>query len=81
MNLIEPDIAQLVNELMDTFIDDGSCEFTTALAEPLPSWGGLLRELEDGAAMSHLWLLAPVLLLAAVVGSFQLILPREDYSL
>jgi hypothetical protein len=41
----------------------------------------LLRELEDGAALSHLWLLAPVLLLAAVVGSFQLILPREDYSL
>jgi len=51
------------------------------VAEPLPSWGGLLRELEDGAALSHLWLLAPVLLLAAVVGSFQLILPREDYSL
>ena len=37
MNLIEPDIARLVNELMDSFIDQGSCEFTTALAEPLPS--------------------------------------------
>ena len=37
MNLIEPDIAQLVNELIDEFIDNGSCEFTTALAEPLPS--------------------------------------------
>ena len=37
MNLIEPDIARLVNELIDAFIDDGSCEFTTALAEPLPS--------------------------------------------
>jgi cytochrome P450 len=37
MNLIEPDIARLVNELIDGFIDDGSCEFTTALAEPLPS--------------------------------------------
>jgi cytochrome P450 len=37
MNLIEPDIALLVNELMDRFIDEGSCEFTTALAEPLPS--------------------------------------------
>jgi cytochrome P450 len=37
MNLIEPDIAQLVNELIDGFIDTGSCEFTTALAEPLPS--------------------------------------------
>jgi len=37
MNLIEPDIAGLVNELIDGFVDDGSCEFTTALAEPLPS--------------------------------------------
>ena len=37
MNLIEPDIARLVNEFIDGFIDDGSCEFTTALAEPLPS--------------------------------------------
>jgi cytochrome P450 len=37
MNLIEPDIAQLVNELIDRFVDEGSCEFTTALAEPLPS--------------------------------------------
>jgi cytochrome P450 len=37
MNLIEPDITRLVNELIDAFIDEGSCEFTTALAEPLPS--------------------------------------------
>jgi cytochrome P450 len=37
MNLIEPDIAQLVNEFIDGFVDDGACEFTTALAEPLPS--------------------------------------------
>lgn len=37
MNLIEPDIASLVNDLMDGFVDQGSCEFTTALAEPLPS--------------------------------------------
>jgi ABC-type dipeptide/oligopeptide/nickel transport system permease subunit len=50
------------------------------VSEPLPSWGGLLRELEGGAVLSQLWLLAPALLLAAVVGSFQLILPREDYS-
>ena len=34
MNMIEPDIARLVNELIDAFIDTGSCEFTTALAEP-----------------------------------------------
>lgn len=37
MNAIEPDIAGLVNQLIDGFIDDGACEFTTALAEPLPS--------------------------------------------
>jgi cytochrome P450 len=37
MNVIEPDIAQLVNEFMDKFVDEGRCEFTTALAEPLPS--------------------------------------------
>lgn len=46
--------------------------------EPLPSWGNLLRELEGGAI--HPWQLAPVLLLAAVVGSFQIVLQREDYS-
>jgi peptide/nickel transport system permease protein len=48
--------------------------------EPLPSWGNLLRELEGGGIAGHPWLLAPVLLLAAVVGSFQAIFEREDYS-
>jgi peptide/nickel transport system permease protein len=48
--------------------------------EPLPSWGNLLRELEGGGIASHPWLLAPALLLAAVVGSFQAIFEREDYS-
>lgn len=37
MNPLEPQITELVNHLIDGFIDDGSCEFTTALAEPLPS--------------------------------------------
>lgn len=37
MNLIEPDVAAMVNDLMDGFVDDGACELTTALAEPLPS--------------------------------------------
>ena len=37
MNLIEPDVARMVNSLIDGFVDDGSCELTTALAEPLPS--------------------------------------------
>jgi len=48
--------------------------------EPLPSWGNLLRELEGGRIAEQPWLLAPVLLLAAVVGSFQAIFEREDYS-
>ncbi len=48
--------------------------------EPLPSWGNLLRELEGGGISNHPWMLAPVLLLAAVVGSFQVIFEREDYS-
>jgi peptide/nickel transport system permease protein len=48
--------------------------------EPLPSWGNLLRELEGGSFRDHPWLLAPVLLLAAVVGSFQVVFGREDYS-
>jgi cytochrome P450 len=37
MSALEPDIARMVNELVDGFVDQGSCEFTTALAEPLPS--------------------------------------------
>lgn len=50
------------------------------VTEPLPSWGSILRELESGSAISQPWLLAPALMLAAVIGCFQLILPREDYS-
>ncbi len=37
MNVIEPDVARMVNDLVDGFIDEGACELTTALAEPLPS--------------------------------------------
>jgi peptide/nickel transport system permease protein len=50
------------------------------VAEPLPSWGSILRELEGSAALTQPWLLAPAVLLAAVIGCFQLVLPREDYS-
>jgi len=48
--------------------------------EPLPSWGNLLRELEGGGIADRPWLLAPVLLLATVVGCFQVVFAREDYS-
>jgi ABC-type dipeptide/oligopeptide/nickel transport system permease subunit len=50
------------------------------ISEPLPSWGGLLRELESADIPSQPWVAAPAVLLAAVVGCFHLILPREDYS-
>jgi peptide/nickel transport system permease protein len=51
------------------------------VSEPLPSWGSMLRELEGSELRSQPWIAAPALLLMAVVGSFQLILPREDYSI
>ncbi len=50
------------------------------IAEPLPSWGGLLREIEGGDVTSRLWMLTPVFLLAAVTGSLQLIRRRQDVA-
>ncbi len=50
------------------------------VAEPLPSWGNLLRGLENyGAVRSNPWTLAPVLLLVIVMGSLQLVFRGEDY--
>lgn len=48
------------------------------VAEPMPSWGGLLRELEAGEPLARFWLFAPALLLALVVASFQMIAPQQD---
>ncbi len=51
------------------------------VAEPLPSWGNLLRDLENWPAVAtNPWRLAPLVLLVAVVSCFQLILPLEDLS-
>ncbi len=51
------------------------------VAEPLPSWGSLLRELEDLAMSSgELWKLVPLLLLILVVSSFELLLSRSEVS-
>src|SRR6266700_4368821 len=51
------------------------------VAEPLPSWGGLLRGLENcSAVQANPARLAPLLLLLVVVSCFQLILPREDFA-
>jgi len=49
------------------------------VAEPLPSWGALLRELENySAVFQNPWILAPVVLLVAVVGCLQVLLRTED---
>ena len=50
------------------------------VSEPLPSLGGLLRELEGGDVASRLWLLAPVALLASILVSLQSLRPA-DHSL
>jgi peptide/nickel transport system permease protein len=48
------------------------------VAEPLPSWGGLLRELENfPAVLENPWMLAPLVLLVLVVGSLQFVLAGE----
>src|SRR5262249_45260067 len=47
--------------------------------EPLPSWGNLLRGLEDFSAVSaNPWSLAPLVLLILVVICFHLILPMRE---
>jgi ABC-type dipeptide/oligopeptide/nickel transport system permease subunit len=47
--------------------------------EPLPSWGNLLRGLEDFSVVSaNPWRLAPLMLLVLVVVSFQFILPPQE---
>ncbi len=49
------------------------------VSEPLPSWGNLLRELENYSAVPHSpWLLAPLALLVMVVSCFHLILSGEE---
>ncbi len=49
------------------------------VAEPLPSWGNLLRELESYTALpTNPWRLAPLGLLVIVVACFQLILSQEE---
>ncbi len=50
------------------------------VAEPMPSWGSLLRDLEHFSAIAaNPWLLAPVALLALVVICFQMVVPQEAF--
>ena len=49
------------------------------VSEPLPSWGALLRELENyTAVLENPWILAPAALLVAAVSCLQLLLRTED---
>ena len=49
------------------------------ISEPLPSWGALLKDLENySAILQNPGMLAPVVLLVAVVSSLQLLLRTED---
>ena len=49
------------------------------VSEPLPSWGGLLRDLEDWPAVqANPWRLAPLFLLVIVVSCLQVVLPSAE---
>ena len=47
--------------------------------EPLPSWGNLMRGLDDFSFVSaHPWRMSPLVVLVLVVVSFQLVLTRQE---
>jgi peptide/nickel transport system permease protein len=49
------------------------------VAEPLPSWGSLLKELEGLVSVGEdPWKFVPLVLLVLVVTSFQLVLSKQD---
>ena len=49
------------------------------VSEPLPSWGAMLKELENyTAVLQNPWMLTPVVLLVVVVCCLQLLLRTED---
>jgi ABC-type dipeptide/oligopeptide/nickel transport system permease subunit len=49
------------------------------IAEPLPSWGSLLRELESFSSISgQPWKFVPLILFIVVISSFHLVLSKEE---
>jgi ABC-type dipeptide/oligopeptide/nickel transport system permease subunit len=51
------------------------------VAEPLPSWGSLLRELEGLVSFrEEPWRLVPLILLIVVMTSFQMVLSKEEVA-
>ena len=50
------------------------------VADPLPSWGNLLRELTNPQAVTgNPWILAPLAVLVVVVSCFQLLLSEREF--
>ena len=51
------------------------------ISEPMPSWGGLLRELEGMFSLGEApWKLVPLALLVLVVSCFELAINKEEYA-
>jgi ABC-type dipeptide/oligopeptide/nickel transport system permease subunit len=51
------------------------------VSEPLPSWGSLLREIEDFSSVGvQPWRLAPLVVLLMVVSGFQILISEKEYS-
>jgi ABC-type dipeptide/oligopeptide/nickel transport system permease subunit len=51
------------------------------VAEPLPSWGSLLRELQSYSAISgQPWQFVPLVLFVLVVSSFHVVLFKQEWS-
>jgi peptide/nickel transport system permease protein len=51
------------------------------VAEPLPSWGSLLRELESFSTFApHAWQFAPLALFVAIISCFHLVLKHWEFS-
>jgi len=51
------------------------------VSEPLPSWGSMLRELEDFSAVGlQPWRLVPLFLFLGVVSCFQVLMSEKEYS-
>lgn len=51
------------------------------VADPMPSWGSLLRELEGMLSFGEApWKLVPLILLVVVVSCFELALNRQEYA-
>lgn len=50
------------------------------IPEPFPSWGGMLRELENlPGAVAHPWMFGPAVLLLIVISCFHLLVSADKY--